>query len=122
MTWTNALVRFVACPSLVAIADGLFAGIAYRGFWDWVIAGFALAGTAIAADMLLLDRMGHTVAFFADAGYATVIIWASQFLLPGTVITWWGAIGGGLLMGLSEIFFHRWVQLSRRRGVRENRP
>lgn len=122
MTWTNALSRFVLCPLAVAIGDSLFAGVSYANAGQWVLVGFVLAAFSIAGDMTRLDRMGHTGAFLTDTLSATLVVWASQFVLPGVAITFTGALLTGLILGLSEAVMHRRVQMSRRRGVRERRP
>ncbi|HYG58260.1 MAG TPA: DUF2512 family protein [Symbiobacteriaceae bacterium] len=122
MTIANAVSRFLICPAVVAIGDWLFAGVSYAGWVQWLLTGFVLAAASILMDTTLLDRLGHVGAFLADTIAATLIVWASQFLLPATIVTWAGALGTGALLGVSEIVMHAWVQSSRRQGVRQNRP
>jgi|GEM_PF-7074998 len=122
MTFANAVSRFLVCPAIVALGDWLFPGVRYTGWVQWLLTGVVLAIASILMDSTMLDRLGHIGSFLADTMAATLIVWGSQYLLPGAAITWGGALGTGLLLGISEIFMHRWVQSSRRRGVRENRP
>lgn len=123
MTVLNALSRFVLCPLLVALGDAIFpVSVIYANQGQWVITGAILAALGIAMDMTLLDRLGHVGAYAADTLAATLVIWFSQRFLPGAAITFGGALGTGLLLGLSEVAMHRWVQASRRRGVRAGRP
>lgn len=116
MTWMNALSRFLVCPLVVALADNVFAGVAYAGVWPWTAVGFVLAIAGIVMDITLLDRLGHVGAFLADTAAATLIVWGMQFILAGAVVTWAGALGAGVLLGLSEVFMHAWIQATRRRA------
>lgn len=122
MTWSNALSRFIICPLVVALGDWVFAGVQLPGWTGWIIVGFVLAAAGTVMDMTLLDRLGHVGSFVTDTAVATVVIWGAQFFLAGSFATWGAALGTGLLLGLSEVVMHRWVQASRRRGVRQNRP
>jgi hypothetical protein len=122
MTFANAVSRFLVCPAVVAIGDWLFRGVSYVGWSQWLLTGFLLAIASILMDLTLLDRLGHVGAFLTDTMAATLIVWGSQFLLPAAAVTWGGAFGTGVLLGISEIFMHMWVQASRRRGVRQNQP
>lgn len=122
MTLANALSRLLVCPAVVAIGDWVFPGVRYTGWVQWLITGFILAVASVLMDMVLLDRLGHIGAFVTDTLAATLFVWGSQFFLVGAAVTWGGAFGTGVLLGISEIFMHTWVQASHRRGVRENRP
>lgn len=122
MTVLAGASKFLICPLLVAFGDYLFAGVYYPGLAAWLVVGVVLAIFSIVSDMTLLDRLGHTGGFLADTAAATVWIWASQYILPGSLVTWGGALGTGIILGLSEILMHRWVQMNRRRGVRDDRP
>ena len=122
MTTSVALAKFLLCPFLVALGDYMFRGVSYANAVQWIIVGIVIAVGGIIGDMTLLDRAGHVGGFLTDTLMTALVIWASQFFLAGAFATWSGALGVGLLVGLSELFVHRWVQMNRRAGVRENRP
>lgn len=121
VTYSNAGIRFLICPALVALGDYLFAGVTYAGAWQWVVTGAVLAIAGIMMDTTVLNELGHVGSFVTDTIVATFIVWGSQFLLTGAAITLAGAVGTSVFLGLSEVGLHRWVQLSRRQGVRRDK-
>jgi hypothetical protein len=122
MTVTNAFARFIVCPLIVALSDVLLAGVQYAGWTHWIFVGLILAVASLVMDMTVLDRAGHIGGFILDTLAATVIVYLSQYILPGAIVTWGGALGAGILLGLAEIGMHAWLQASRRAGMRRSRP
>lgn len=122
MTFSNAITRFILDPLVVALSAWLFAGVNYVSWGQWVATGVALAITGVFMDSTVLDRLGHVGAFIVDVLTATVIVFFVHYALPGSVVTWSGAFATGLLVGVSEIPMHMWVQANRRAGVRAGEP
>lgn len=122
MTFTNAAVRFLLNPLLVALSAWLFAGVNYVSWGQWAATGVALAIAGVFMDSTVLDRLGHVGSFVVDTLTATVIVYFVQFALAGSSVTWGGAFATGVVAGLAEIPLHLWVWASRRAGVRAGEP
>lgn len=115
MALLTAAIRFAIGPLLVAAAESLFPGVRF-GAWDrWVLVGITLASLEVVADMYLLPRLGALRSAVADAAGAAVVIWAAQWLLPGTSVSVGGALAAGVLIGAVESVLHLWMLRSQRR-------
>jgi len=117
---TNLIVKIVACPLLLYIADAMFPQVDYATIGQIIGVGLVIAGIAYFLDGLLLrqakvDSMSSAV---ADLAAVTAVVWLSQFVLPGVRITFIGALLTGVLLGLAEYALHKVFTTEGRKTVK----
>lgn len=101
------LIKFVAIAIVLEIILGMLTNLYFME-----ILYVALAVTLVAyviGDLLILPISNNTVATLADAGLTVFIIYIFNFVWINSIITFTTALIAGVLVGLTEWIFHKYV-------------
>lgn len=103
------LIKLIVCPSVVILSDYLLASIDYASLYQAIIVGLVLAFAAHAMEVLLLRRGTLWMSTLLDLAAAILILFFSQFLLPGSRVLFIGAFLTAVLLTFTEYFQHVWL-------------
>lgn len=98
------IIRFVVSAVVLMLVGYITPGFSSMGFINALIAAVVIAGLSYVAEMLL----GKDMSPYARGGVgfvvSAIVIFLSQYLVPGMQVTVLGALLGALLIGLIDIF------------------
>jgi hypothetical protein len=61
------------------------------------------------SDLMVLPLAGNRNTSILNTFLASLIIWASLYVLPDFTLSWFGILISSLAVGINEWFFHRWL-------------
>lgn len=104
MSWIGAIVRFVVAALVLMVMGYIVPGFSHLGFWSALLAALiiALAGYIIEA------MFGKSVSPYGRGlvGFlvAAVVIYFTQFLVPGMHVSILGSLIAAFIIGLVDLF------------------
>lgn len=108
-TMTGFLVKLIASPIALIIADMLFYQINYPSIYYPIFIGILIAIIGYALETAILKRGTLWISTAVDFVVATLTVYVVSKLLPGTTITFFGAVLASLILGLAEHVQHIWL-------------
>lgn len=103
------LVKVIASPLGVMLADFLFASVNYPSLFQAVLVGQVLAFAGQMMEALFLKGTTLWLMTLLDFGLATAIVFFSPLLFTDALVTFTGALWAGLLLTVMEHFQHLWL-------------
>ncbi|MEJ8547909.1 DUF2512 family protein [Brevibacillus borstelensis] len=100
------LVKLIAAPLVVVLADALFPEVDYASLYQSVGVGLVLAAAGHLLELMLLRRGTLWMSTAADMVLAFLVVWLSSTLFPGARITPIGAGFTAILFGVAEYVQH----------------
>ncbi|MDF2686012.1 MAG: hypothetical protein K0S55_1193 [Clostridia bacterium] len=97
--------RLIVTAVVLAVVSFLTPGFSIRGLWSYLLAALVISALDFAIEkMMKIDAspFGKGIKGFL---IAAVIIYITQFIVPGMTVTIWGAILGALVIGLMDAIF-----------------
>jgi uncharacterized membrane protein YeaQ/YmgE (transglycosylase-associated protein family) len=111
---SGLFVKIIVCPLVVAVASYLLPNVNYASFYQPILVGLILAFAAHMMEIFLLRKETVITSDIADFVAAALIVYFVSLFLPGTEVTFLGAILTAIILGLTEIPQHRWLVRSGR--------
>lgn len=108
-TMTGILVKIITYPIILIVSDYLFTDVYYSYIYQpiFIAAILAIAGNLM--ELSLLKPGTLLISTAADFLLAFVIVYFSQFILPGSRLTLIGASLTSTLLALVEYFQHLYL-------------
>lgn len=104
MSFTGTIVRFVVSALVLMLVGAIVPGFAPLTFWHALLAAVVIA----AIGWVIEAVMGHKVSPFGRGivGFviAALVIWATQFFVPGMSVTLLGALLAAVAVGIADLF------------------
>jgi Protein of unknown function (DUF2512). len=101
--------KIITYPFILIVSDYLFRDIYYSYIYQPIFIAAILAIAANLMELSLLKPGTLLISTSADFLLAFVIVYFSQFILPGSRITLMGAVLSSTLLALDEYFQHLYL-------------
>lgn len=103
------IMKIIVCPILLLISDYLLTSVYFTYVYQAIIVGIALAIVGHLMELLLLQRKTVWVNTVLDFLAAFTIIFLSQYVTRGIIITVSGALIVAIAVALIEHFLHLYL-------------
>ncbi len=104
MDWLGAVVRFIVSALVLLFVGLIVPGFQMVGFWNSLLAALVIAAVGWVIEATLgkgVSPYGRgLVGFLVSA----VVIWATQFVVPGMQVGVLGALLAAFIVGIIDIF------------------
>lgn len=102
--WVGAVVRFVVSALVLMFVGLIVPGFQVLGFWNALLAALVIA----AIGWVIETTIGKSVSPYGRGvvGFlvAALVIWATQFVVPGMEVGVLGALLAAFVIGIIDIF------------------
>ena len=106
---TGLIMKLIICPLGLIFSDYLFSDVYYPYIYQPIFIGIAIAILGHLMELFLLKPGTLLISTIADFLVAFVIVYFSQFILPGISLTLIGASLTSTLLALTEYFQHLYL-------------
>jgi hypothetical protein len=103
------LAKLILCPVTILASDMLFGNINYGSVYQDLIVGAIIAVVGHTMELIILRRGTLWISNAMDFIAAAVIVYVSQFYLPGSSVSAFGAILVALLLLITENVQHLYL-------------
>lgn len=103
---TGLIMKLIICPFGLIVSNYLFADVYYPYTYQPIFIGIAIAILGHLIELFLLKPGTLLISTIADFLATFIIVYFSQFILPGASITLIGAALTSTLLALTEYFQH----------------
>lgn len=104
MDWLGAAVRLVVSALVLMFVGFVLPGFSTMSFWNALLAAAVIA----AIGWVIESTLGKGVSPFRRGlvGFlvSALVIWATQFVVPGLEVTLFGALLAAFLIGIIDLF------------------
>lgn len=103
MNWLGTIVRFVVSALVYMFVSYIVPGFSLANFWTALIAAIVVALVGWAVEAMFgraINRFGRGIVGFV---VSVVILYVSQWVVPGMRVTVLGAIVASLIIGLIDL-------------------
>lgn len=100
------IIKVLVCPLVVYISDMVFKDINYINSYQAIITGLVIAVIGHIMEVFILKKGTLWISSFADLAASFIIVYLSQFFLPGSYITPAGAAITALIIAITEHLEH----------------
>lgn len=104
LDWLGTLVRFVVSALVLMLVGFIIPGFAPLGFLNALLAAVVIAAIA----WVIESTLGKAVSPFRRGlvGFlvSAIVIWATQFIVPGMAVTVLGALLAAFVIGIIDLF------------------
>ena len=104
MDWLGAAVRLVVSALVLMLVGFLVPGFSTMSFWSALMAAAVIA----AIGWVIESTLGKSVSPYRRGlvGFivSALVIWATQFVVPGLQVTLFGALLAAFLIGIIDLF------------------
>jgi hypothetical protein len=104
MNWLRTIIRFVVAALVLMFIGAIVPGFRSLNFLSALIASLVIAGLSYLIELVLgrqLSPYAHGVVGFL---VSAVVIYITQFLVPGMSVSIIGALLASLVIGLIDLF------------------
>jgi len=106
---TSLILKIILTPLCIVAADWLIPGVRFGNYSQAVLLGLILAVVGVVMEYVLLKRGTLWISTILDVVVSAVLIYFIARMLPGTVVTFGGALITGVILGAVEYFLHLWL-------------
>lgn len=106
---TGLIMKIITCPLVLLISDYLFNDVYYPYTYQPIIIGIALAVVGYLVELAMLKPGTVIISSIADFLVTFAIVYLSQFILSGAIITLIGAILISTIMAIVEYLDHAYL-------------
>jgi uncharacterized protein (DUF2062 family) len=103
---TDLITKIIVCPLTLIISDYLFRDVYYPYTYQPIFIGAVIALVGYFMELLLLRPGTVIISTIADFLASFVLVYFSQFILPGAAITLIGAVITATIFAVIEYFEH----------------
>lgn len=103
------LAKLILCPVTILASDMLFNNVNYGNVYQALIVGAIVALAGYLIEWILLQRGSLWITNITDFVVGFFIVYATQFLLLDTYISFFGAVLVSLLLLLTENAEHLYI-------------
>lgn len=104
MDWLGAVVRFIVSALVLLVVGLVVPGFQMIGFWNALLAAVIIA----AVGWVIETTLGKSVSPYGRGlvGFlvSAVVIWATQFVVPGMQVGILGALLAAFVIGIIDMF------------------
>lgn len=106
---TGLIMKLIICPLGLILSNYLFTDVYYPYIYQPIFIGIVIAISGHLMELFLLKPRTLLISTIADFLIAFVIVYFSQFILPGSRLTLIGASLTSTLLALTEYFQHLYL-------------
>lgn len=103
---TDLITKIIICPLTLIVSDYLFRDVHYPYTYQPIFIGAVIAVAGYLMELLLLKPGTVIISTIADFLAAFVLVYFTQFILPGVVVTLIGAVLTATILSIIEYFEH----------------
>ncbi|BAS27640.1 phage holin family protein [Limnochorda pilosa] len=104
MDWVGAAVRFVVSALVLMFVGAVLPGFSAIGFGTALLAAAVIAGIGWVIEATLGRRVSPYGRGIVGFLVSAIVIWASQFVVPGLSVTFLGALLAAFVIGIIDLF------------------
>ncbi|MDN4592865.1 phage holin family protein [Polycladomyces subterraneus] len=104
MTIVRHLIRFIVAAIVLMIVGALVPGFQVQGFWSAFLAAVVIAVIGWIIEALFGRDMSPYARGVIGFVVSAVVIYLTQFFVPGMRVTLLGALLGALVIGIIDLF------------------
>ena len=104
MDWLRTIVRFIVAALVLMLIGVIVPGFKAIGFGSALLAALVIAGISYLIELVLgrdISPYAHGVVGFL---VSAVVIYITQFIVPGMSVSLMGALLASLVIGLIDLF------------------
>ncbi len=103
-SWIGAVIRFVVSAIVLMIMGLILPGFAVFGFVNALLAAVVIALMGWAVEAILGQRVSPQSRGIVGFIVAAIVIYLTQFVVPGMTVTVVGALLASLVVGIIDAF------------------
>jgi len=103
-SWIGVIVRFVVSAIVLMVIGLILPGFRLFGFVNALLAALVIAALGWAVEAILGERVSPQSRGIVGFIVAAVVIYVSQFVVPGMAVTVVGALLASLVVGIIDAF------------------
>ncbi len=103
-SWIGAIIRFVVSAIVLMVMGLVLPGFSVFGFMNALLAAIVIAALGWAVEAILGQRVSPQSRGIIGFLVAAVVIYVSQFVVPGMRVTIIGALLASLVVGIIDAF------------------
>jgi putative membrane protein len=104
MTILRHVIRFAVAAIVLMFVGFLVPGFAVNSFWTALLAAVAIAVIGWLVELMFGDRISPYNRGIVGFLVSAVVIWLTQFVVPGFRVTVLGALLAALVIGIIDLF------------------
>ncbi|GAB6936328.1 MAG: phage holin family protein [Bacillota bacterium] len=119
MRWLGLVVRFLVSAIVLMIVGYLVPGFSVFGFGNAILAALAIAVIGWVIERLFGDTISPYGRGIVGFLVSAIVIYATQYLVPGVRVTILGALLAALVIGIIDLFIptpFRFTRSARQNG------
>lgn len=103
------LTKLIVSPIIVILSSFIFPDVSYASYFQAIVVGLVLAIVGHVMEVMFLRRGRLFMSTLLDFAVATLLLYLSQYFLPGSRVLFLGAFFTALLLSLAEHLQHIWL-------------
>jgi uncharacterized membrane protein YvlD (DUF360 family) len=104
MEWLGAIVRFIVSALVLLFVGLIVPGFQVLGFWNALLAALVISAVAWVIEATLGKRVSPYGRGLIGFLVSAVVIWATQFVVPGMQASILGSLLAAFVIGLIDLF------------------
>ncbi|PSR29276.1 4 TMS phage holin, superfamily IV [Sulfobacillus thermosulfidooxidans DSM 9293] len=104
MSWIGAIVRFVVAALVLMVMGYIVPGFSHLGFWSALLAALIIALAGYIIEAMFGKSASPYGRGFIGFLVAAIVIYFTQFLVPGMHVSILGALLAAFVIGLVDLF------------------
>ncbi|MBO8170302.1 MAG: phage holin family protein [Bacillaceae bacterium] len=104
MAWIRHGIRFAVSALVLLFVGFLVPGFEIQGFWNAFVAALVIAAIGWIVESFFGDRISPYSRGIIGFLTSAVIIYMTQFVVPGVYVTLLGALLASLVIGIIDLF------------------
>ncbi len=103
-SWINTIIRFVVSAIVLMVMGLVLPGFSVFGFVNALVAALVIAAIGWGVEAVLGQRVSPQSRGIVGFIVAAIVIYVSQFVVPGMSVTIIGALLASLVVGIIDAF------------------
>lgn len=104
MNWLGAVVRFIVSALVLLFVGLIVPGFQMVGFWNALLAALVIAAVGWVIEATLGKGVSPYSRGLVGFLVSAVVIWATQFVVPGMQVGVLGALLAAFVIGIIDLF------------------
>jgi putative membrane protein len=121
MTILRHVIRFAVAAIVLMFVGFLVPGFSVNNFWTALLAAVVIAVIGWLIELMFSDRISPYNRGIVGFIVSAVVIWLTQFVVPGFSVTVLGALLAALVIGIIDLFIPIKTHMDFRGGDAGNR-
>ncbi|ATO50438.1 MULTISPECIES: phage holin family protein [Brevibacillus] len=116
MSFMRHVIRFIVAAIVLMFVGFLVPGFAVNGFWTALIAAVVIALIGWGVESIFGDKISPYNRGIVGFVVSAIVIYLTQFLVPGFRVTVLGALLASLVIGIIDLFIPMKSKMDMRNG------